>query len=138
MPPFKKYEEIASRTELKRLYELAVKEAEAARSSISHERILIQQMSAEKRGLKQDLKKEQSKLIVLSKEKKSADEQKKSAGWNGAAVVSVALLYQAWRIIGFPGGYQWAEWWEHEACFGAITFFVTIFYAQLNKLWNKY
>ena len=56
MPPFKKYEEIASRTELKRLYELAVKEAEAARSSISHERILIQQMSAEKRGLKQDLK----------------------------------------------------------------------------------
>jgi len=138
MRPFKKYEEIASREELKQLYELACKEAQAARSKISNERILLQQMSAERRGLKQDLKKEQSKLLVLSKEKKSADEQKKSAGWNGAAVVSVALLYQAWRIIGFPGGYKWKDWWEHEACFGAITFFVTIFYAQLNKLWNKY
>ena len=99
MPPFKKYEEIASREELKKLYKLACKEAEEFRSSRSHERILLKQMSAEQRGLKQDLKKEQSKLLVLSKEKKSADEQKKSAGWNGAAVVSVALLYQAYGLV---------------------------------------
>ena len=138
MRPFKKYEEISSRTELKQLYELACKEAQEARQSVSNERILLQQMSAEQRGLKQDLKKEQSKLLVLSKEKKSADEQRKSAGWNGAAVVSVALLYQAWRIIGFPGGYKWEDWWEHEACFGAITFFMTILYSQLHKVWNKY
>jgi len=138
MRPFKRYEEISSRKELKQLYELACKEAQEARQSVSNERILLQQMSAERRGLKQDLKKEQSKLLVLSKEKKSADEQKKSAGWAGAAGISVVLLYEMWKIIGFPGGYKWKDWWEHEACFGAITFFVTVFYAQLNKLWNKY
>lgn len=36
------------------------------------------------------------------------------------------MMYEAFKVVGFPGGRAWAEWWGHEAVYGAIVWAVTM------------
>ena len=37
------------------------------------------------------------------------EEAKKAGYWSGAAAISVTILYEVWKIVGFPGGREWIE-----------------------------
>jgi hypothetical protein len=56
--------------------------------------------------------------------------------WSGAAAISVTILYETWKVVGFPGGYQWMEWWNHEAIFAVLMWTATVVFAQLHKAVN--
>ena len=65
------------------------------------------------------------RLLTLSKKQKALDEAKKASYWSGAAAISITILYETWKVIGFPGGRQWARWWEHEAVYGVLMWSAT-------------
>ena len=46
--------------------------------------------------------------------------------WSGAAAIAVTMMYEALKVVGFPGGRAWAEWWVHEAVYGAMVWTVTM------------
>ena len=54
--------------------------------------------------------------------------------WSGAAAVAVTVLYETWKVIGFPGGHKWMEWWSHEAVFGVMMWVSTYVFATAYKL----
>ena len=54
--------------------------------------------------------------------------------WSGAAAVAVTVLYETWKVIGFPGGHKWMEWWSHDAVFGVMMWISTYVFATAYKL----
>ena len=76
------------------------------------------------------------KLLHLTKKQKAVDEQKKSCYWSGAAAVCITLLYETWKVpgVGYPGGYRWRGWWEHEAVYGVLMWTATVFFGWLYKV----
>ena len=65
-------------------------------------------------------------LVTLSKQQKARDEANKAGYWSGAAAITVTIFYEAFKVVGFPGGRAWAEWWGHEAVYGVIVWTMTM------------
>ena len=65
-------------------------------------------------------------LVTLSKKQKAKDEANKAGYWSGAAAITVTIFYEAFKVVGFPGGRAWAEFWGHEAVYGVIVWCVTM------------
>ena len=72
--------------------------------------------------------------VTLTKKQKAADEAKSAGLWSGLAGVAVTVLYETWKVIGFPGGYRWMAWWNHEAIFGILMWVSTYCFATAYKL----
>jgi len=56
----------------------------------------------------------------------SRSEANKAGYWSGAAAIAVTIFYEAFKVVGSPGGRAWAEWWGHVAVYGVIVWCVTM------------
>ena len=72
--------------------------------------------------------------VTLTKKQQAADSAKSAGLWSGVAGVAVTLLFETWKVIGFPGGYRWMAWWQHEAVFGILMWISTYVFATAYKL----
>ena len=132
LPP----ERIASPDELRDSYRRALNEIKSLRQAAHNERVASRQNRKEALEGRQTVKKLNRDIITLTKKEKAAEEASKCGYWSGAATVCVTMLYEAWRVVGFPGGGAWRAWWEHEALFGAICWITTMTFASFYKAFH--
>ena len=126
-------ERIASPTELRQYYEKAVAEIDSLRNTRRSERAVSSKNRQEALESRKQVKKLSREVVTLTKKQKAKEEANKCGYWSGAATVSVTMLYETWRVVGFPGGKAWLEWWNHEAIFGAITWATTMPFASFYR-----
>jgi hypothetical protein len=131
--PYLPPERIASVTELRDSYRKALEEIKTLRQTARNERVVSRKYSQDARESEKKVKKLNKDLLTLTKKEKAQEEASKCGYWSGAATVCVTMLYEAWRIVGFPGGKEWAGWWEHEALYGAICWITTMTFASFYR-----
>ena len=129
-PPYNK---IRSTGEMKECYEKAIKEVASLRESARNQRAASSENRKEVLESRRQVKRLNKDLLTMTAKEKAQEEASKCGYWSGGATVFVTMLYEAWRIVGFPGGRQWAAWWEHEALFGAITWVTTMTFASFYR-----
>ena len=132
-PPASK---IASPTEVRRLYDELRKEVASYKEAADLANSGATIVAKERNRYKEKAKASSEHVLTLTKQQKSSDEANKSTMWSGAAAISVTILYETWKVVGFPGGYQWMDWWNHEAIFAVIMWTATVVFAQLHKAVN--
>ena len=118
--------EIGSFAELRSHYDTAIAQLDECRQMKGATNEALRYRTVEVRGAKADAKAAKSKLVTLSKHQKAKDEANKAGYWSGAAAITVTIFYEAFKVVGFPGGRAWAEWWGHEAVYGVIVWTVTM------------
>jgi len=118
--------EIGSFAELRSHYDTAIAQLDECRHMKGATNEALRYRTVEVRGAKADAKAAKSKLVTLSKHQKAKDEANKAGYWSGAAAITVTIFYEAFKVVGFPGGRAWSEWWGHEAVYGAIVWTVTM------------
>jgi len=126
-------QQIRSRIEQERLYTKAVKEVSTLRKQVSAENIVAKEFKHDRDGLRDELKKTKRTVVTISKREKAAQEANKAGMWSGGAAIFVTILYEIWKVIGFPGGHAWEEFWQHEAPYGVIMWLTTLCFAQFYK-----
>ena len=126
--------EIASIAELRGLYDKAVAEIVDYKNSVKIANFGSKKIAQEKEKYKQEAKIANRHVITLTKKQKAAQEANKSTMWSGAAAIAVTVLYETWKVAGFPGGNKWMDWWNHEAVYGIMMWITTIFFAQMYKM----
>ena len=126
-------ERIASPTELRQYYEKAVAEIDSLRNTRRSERAVSSKNRQEALESRKQVKKLSSQVVTLTKKEKAKEEANKCGYWSVAATVSVTMLYETWRVVGFPGGNAWLDWWNHEAIFGTITWVTTMTFASFYR-----
>ena len=119
------WEKIPSRTDLKKYYEAMREEISGYKQSAQNSDITAKKYRQKADESSKENKTINKKILTLSKKQKALDEAKKAGYWSGAAAISVTILYETWKVIGFPGGGRWMEWWNHEAVFGVMMWFAT-------------
>ena len=72
-----------------------------------------------------------------TKKQKAASEAKKAGYWSGASTIGVTILYETWKVVGFPGGHKWMDWWNHEAVYGVMVWLATCTFAWVYKSSHK-
>ena len=130
------YNKIRSTGEMKECYEKALKEITSLRDMQRTERAASRENRQEALESRRQVKRLNRDLLTMTAKEKAAEEASKCGYWSGAATVCVTMLYEAWRIVGFPGGRAWAAWWEHEALYGAICFITTMTFASFHKAFH--
>ena len=95
--------------------------------------ISARKVSKKNQELEKEVKETGRRLIHLTKKQKAADEAKKAGAWSAGAAICTTLLYESWKIVGFPGGREWQGWWEHEAAYGTIMWALTCTFAWAYK-----
>ena len=118
--------EIGSFAELRSHYDTAIAQLDECREMKGATNEALRYRTVEVRGARADAKAAKSKLVTLSKHQKAKDEANKAGYWSGAAAITVTIFYEAFKVVGFPGGRAWAEWWGHEAVYGVIVWTVTM------------
>ena len=126
--------EIASPTELRELYDKAVAEIVNYKNSAKIANFGSKKIAQDKERYKQEAKIANRHVLTLTKKQKAAQEANKSTMWSGAAAIAVTVLYETWKVAGFPGGNKWMDWWNHEAVYGIMMWITTIFFAQMYKM----
>ena len=126
--------EIASPTELRELYDKAVAEIVNYKNSAKIANFGSKKIAQDKEKYKQEAKIANRHVLTLTKKQKAAQEANKSTMWSGAAAIAVTVMYETWKVVGFPGGNKWMEWWNHEAVYGIMMWITTIFFAQMYKM----
>jgi len=124
---------IRSPSELKELYEKARTEIGDLKKQMRTERAALKQSGDEVRESRRETKRLNRNLLTMSRKQKAAEEASKCGYWSGGATVFVTMLYETWRIVGFPGGAAWASWWEHQALYGAICWITTMVFASFYR-----
>ena len=135
-------EQIPSAERQRRLYVEAVKEIEHLRKMVASENIVAKGYKHDRDEIKGELKSAKRSIITLSRRQKAADESKKAAAWSGGAAICVTIMYQLWHTIRFPfarngADKKWQAFWEHEAVYGVIVWFITVLFAEIYKATNK-
>ncbi len=133
LPP----ERIASPTELRDSYRRALEEIKTLRKAAHNERVASRENRKEALEGRKTVKKLNKDIVTLTKKEKAAEEASKCGYWSGGATVCVTMLYEAWRIVGFPGGKAWAAWWEHEGLYGAICWATTMTFASFHRAFHN-
>ena len=128
------HNEIASPTELRELYEKAVAEIKDYKTSAKIANFGSKMIAQDKEKYKKEAKIANKQVLTLSKKQKAAEEANKSTMWSGAAAIAVTVMYETWKVVGFPGGNKWMDWWNHEAVYGIMMWTATIFFAQMYKM----
>jgi hypothetical protein len=120
------WDRVASQGEKRQHYEAMRDEISRAKSSagIAHKTARDFRHKAEEAT--ENKKVSDKKLLHLTEKQKALEETKKAGYWSGAAAISITILYETWKVVGFPGGTRWREWWEHEAVYGVLMWGATI------------
>ena len=129
-PPYNK---IRSTSEMKEWYERARKEINNYKSTARVATASAKESATQARSLKAENKQLGKDVGTLTKTQNAADEAKKAGYWSGAAAISVTILYEIWKVVGFPGGREWIEFWQHEAVYGVIMWLSTVLFGILYK-----
>ena len=129
-PPYNK---IRTTSEMKEYYEKARKEINDYKNSAKIANASAKESSAHARSLQAENKQLGKDVVTLTKNQKAVDEAKKAGYWSGAAAISVTILYEIWKVVGFPGGREWLEFWQHEAVYGVIMWISTVLFGILYK-----
>ena len=129
-PPYNK---IRTTSEMKEYYEKARKEIENYKTSAKIANVSAKQSAKDARALKAENKQLGKDVVTLTKNQKAVDEAKKAGYWSGAAAIAVTILYEIWKVVGFPGGREWLEFWQHEAVYGVIMWISTVLFGILYK-----
>ena len=128
---------IASFSELRSQYKSLYKLYDDCRAMRAAENATAKSRTEEARGAKAEAKKARSEVITMTKQQKAKDEANKAGYWSGAAAIAVTMMYEAFKVVGFPGGRAWAEWWGHEAVYGAIVWTVTMGFGWAYRATNS-
>ena len=123
----------ASVDERRRHYEEMRSELASYRESARSARIVSRQYRKKAEEATTEKKVADKKLLHLTKKQKAIEEGKKAGYWSGAAAISVTILYETWKIAGFPGGKQWESWWTHEAVYGVLMWFATLMFGWFYR-----
>ena len=126
--------EIASLSEQRKLYDKAVAEINGYKAAAKLASTSSSLSYRDKEKYKKEAKIANKQVITLTKKQQASQEANKSTMWSGAATISITLLYETWKISGFPGGNIWMEWWNHEAVYGVMVWIATIFFGQMYKI----
>ena len=118
--------EIGSFAELRLHYDTVIAELDECKRMKGATNEMLRTRTGEVRGARADAKAAKGQLVTLTKQQKARDEANKAGYWSGAAAIAVTMMYEAFKVVGFPGGRAWAEWWGHEAVYGAIVWSVTM------------
>lgn len=124
---------IRSTTELRELYEKARNEINSYKTSAKVANASAKQSARDARHLKAENKQLGKDVVTLTKNQMAKEEAKKAGYWSGAAAISVTILYEVWKIVGFPGGREWIQFWQHEAVYGVIMWLSTVLFGILYK-----
>ena len=136
MAQFNHYPEwgrIASRTELQKYYEAMREEIIGYKAAARTSGIVAKKYKQKADESSKENKTINKQLLTLSKKQKATGEAKKAGYWSGAAAISITILYETWKVVGFPGGNRWVEWWNHEAVFGVMMWVATCAFGWLYK-----
>ena len=136
MPKFYNYppwERVPSRDDTREYYEAMREEINNYKESAKSNRIMAKKYRNKADEAAKENKTINRRLLTLSKKQKALDEAKKAGYWSGAAAISITILYETWKVIGFPGGRQWASWWEHEAVYGVLMWSATCMFGWFYK-----
>ena len=120
MERYPPWERIASPTELKEKYTSARNEIINYKKMAHIANVTSKELAKDKRKYKAEAKEAKGKVVRLSKKQKATEEAKKAGYWSGAATIAITILYETWKVVGFPGGREWMGWWEHEAVYGVM------------------
>lgn len=134
MERYPPWEKIASPTDLRKKYESARNEINNYKRTAQIANASTRSFAKDKEKYKKEAKLANKQLVQVTKKQKAADEANKSTMWSGAAAIAVTVLYETWKVVGFPGGRQWMGWWNHEAVYGIMMWTATIFFAQMYKM----
>ncbi len=139
MPKFYNYppwERVPSRDDTREYYEAMREEINNYKESAKSNRIMAKKYRNKADEATKENKTINKRLLTLSKKQKALDEAKKAGYWSGAAAISVTILYETWKVIGFPGGGRWMDWWNHEAVFGVMMWLATCMFGWFYKAAN--
>ena len=139
MAQFNHYPEwgrIASRTELQKYYEAMREEIIGYKAAARTSGIVAKKYKQKADESSKENKTINKQLLTLSKKQKATGEAKKAGYWSGAAAISITILYETWKVVGFPGGNRWVEWWNHEAVFGVMMWLATCMFGWFYKAAN--
>ena len=131
------YQRIASTTELRQLYEEAVGEIKDYKAAVNMSNHTARGLAKEKETFKQQAKVASKQVLTLTKKQKAASEAKKAGYWSGASTIGITILYETWKVVGFPGGHKWMDWWNHEAVYGVRVWLATCTFAWIYKSSHK-
>ena len=139
MPKFYNYppwERVPSRDDTREYYEAMREEINNYKEAAKSNRIMAKKYRDKADEATKENKTINKRLLTLSKKQKALDEAKKAGYWSGAAAISVTILYETWKVIGFPGGGRWMDWWNHEAVFGVMMWLATWMFGWFYKAAN--
>ena len=126
--------EVASFGELRGHYDRLVKQLDETSAAL---RLARTSHRGDRKTLEENITKTAAAekiAVTLTKKQQAADEAKSAGLWSGMAAVAVTVLYETWKVVGFPGGYKWMEWWNHEAIFGLMMWISTCLFATAYNL----
>ena len=125
MERYPPWERIASPTELKEKNESARNEIKNYKQMANMANVTSRELAKDKRKYKAEAKVAKGQVVRLSKKQKATEEAKKAGYWSGAATIAITILYETWKVVGFPGGREWMDWWNHEAVYGVMVWVST-------------
>ena len=128
---------VGSFAELRSHYTELWEELDECRRMKGATNVILRARTGEVRGARADAKAARGQLVTLSRHQKAKDEANKAGYWSGAAAIAVTMMYEAFKVVGFPGGRAWAEWWGHEAVYGAIVWTVTMAFGWAYRATNS-
>ena len=137
MERYPPWERIASPTELKEKYTSARNEIINYKKSAQIANAGAKALAKDKRKYQAEAKVAKGQVVKLSKKQKATDEAKKAGYWSGAATIAITILYETWKVVGFPGGREWMEWWNHEAVYGVMVWISTCTLGWFYRVGHK-
>ena len=126
--------EVASFGDLRGYYDRLIKQQDEIHKELRMTRAGHRGDRKDLEETRTEVKKVKKIVFTLTKKQKAAEEATMSGLWSGAAGAAIVILYETWKVIGFPGGYKWMEWWNHEAVFGIMMWVSTYLFATAYKL----
>ena len=120
------YDKIRSGEEMKQYYKQALQEIESLKQRAQLANGVTKMGAKQLQEKKELLNAAKRKLKELTKKEMAHENAKKATMYSGGATVAITMLYQAWHVVGFPGGRSWMVWWEHEAIYGAMCWALTV------------
>ena len=130
-------EKIASPTELREKYESARKEINNYKKMAQMANATTRVIAKDKEKYKKEAKVASKQLVQVTKKQKATHEAKKAGDWSGASTIGVTILYETWKVIGFPGGREWMDWWNHEAVYGVMVWCSTVTLGLIYRAGHK-
>ena len=126
--------EVASFGDLRGYYDRLIKQQDEIHKELRMSRAGHRGDRKDLEETRTEVKKVKKIVFTLTKKQKAAEQAVMSGLWSGAAAVAVTVLYETWKVIGFPGGHKWMEWWNHEAVYCIMMWVSTYLFATAYKL----